>query len=158
MAAPTLLAADMLATDNPLLDREEFAVIILDFGQDKRRPYDPWHANPALAVIGVPSSSSATAQEFLGTARAATARAARLSGNPRSGFAEVVPGVRVSVYSSALVCPDNQHKHLELAVTQFSRIPLFLASKDSSGSEAAWDPAAACGAVSANDDWGGQHG
>jgi hypothetical protein len=75
-----LIAADGTALDNPAMDRGEFAVLILDFGKDNRRVYVPSESNPALAVVGVPSSTTA------GVENLGVARVARVNGVPRNNF------------------------------------------------------------------------
>jgi hypothetical protein len=141
--------ADATATDNFALDKGEFAVIILDFGKDNRAVYTPSESNPALAVIGVPSST-AVGVEFLGVARAA-----RLNGNPRNNFGVSIPGVTVTVFnylngSQVSVGPAPTRPHLELSVSGYSRIPGNLARNDPTNSVISWDPSVACIAMSAN--------
>ena len=148
-AGPTLIAADGTALDNPAMDRGEFAVLMLDFGKDNRRVYVPSESNPALAVVGVPSSTTA------GVENLGVARVARVSGNPRNNFGAPIPGVTVSVYnyvsgSSTAVGPTRDKPHLELAIRGYSRIPVELAALDATNSVMAWDPTVACIAVAAN--------
>jgi hypothetical protein len=148
-AGPTLVATDSTATDNPALDQGEFAVLVLDFGKDNRRTYTPSEPNPGLAVVGVPSSTTA------GVENLGAARVARVSGTPRNGFGAPIPNVTVSVYnyvsgSSTAVGPTRDKPHLELAIRGYSRIPVELAALDTTGSVMTWDPAVACIAVTAN--------
>ncbi len=106
-------------------------------------------ANPSLGTIGVPGNTVYNV-DYLGTARAA-----RVSGQPSVGFGPTIPGVTVTVHnyvqgSSTLVGPDATHKHLELAVAGYSKIPLALAT--TAGGVAnpdigVWDPAVACVAM-----------
>ncbi len=46
------LAAFSGASDNHVLDRGEYAVVILNFGVDYTAPFSPPEANPSLAAVG----------------------------------------------------------------------------------------------------------
>lgn len=116
--------ASTRGVDNPLLDKGEFAVVVLDFGLCRTRVWAD-DADPSVAVIGVPASN--LPGEFLGTARAARAK-----GDPRLSFGSQIHGVGVQVFnydpsSPRSVGPSTEAKHLEFVVTGFSRIPAALA-------------------------------
>lgn len=146
-ASAALIAADNTAVDQPLLDKGEFAVILVDFGKNNTAVYTPSTSNPSLAVLGVPSSNIAGAETL------ASARFAKVNGQPRNQFGVSIPGVGVSVFnyvanSTTQVGPTSGKPHLEFTVTGYSLIPLNLAT--TSPDVIQWDPIIACIALSAN--------
>jgi hypothetical protein len=123
-ASATLRAAG--GTDNGLFGKGEFVVLTIDFGASNTRVFSGAEVNPSVVAIGVPTSA-ANSTEFLGTMRVA-----RLNGDPRFGFGAPIPGVDVTVYnfvpgSNTSIGPDATRRHLELAVSGFSKIPAALA-------------------------------
>ena len=148
-ALPLLLhqTEDPSATDNDILDRGEFLVLVLDFGASNTAVFSPVESNPSLVALGVPTSES------VGVANLATFAAARLTGsNPRFGFGAALSGITITVYNyvdrdPVLKGPTGSKPHLEFSVHPYSSIPLQLALQaDSSPNPGivAWDSTVAC--------------